>query len=191
MARGGNGALGRDRDRLVSALTLAASGDASGLRLVYQLTSAKLFGICLRICGDRQAAEDILQDVYVKVWRRADAFDAERASPISWLAMIAHNAAIDWRRAQYRHGAWDDHGLRGIADEAPLADVMAERDEDRRRLVVCLDRLDTSQSSPIRRAFLEGVTYQQLSDETGMPLGTIKSRIRRGMQNLKECLGGG
>lgn len=191
MAQNDIQALGRDRERLVTALRLAAGGDASGLRVVYQLTSAKLFGICLRICGDRQAAEDILQDVYVKVWRRAGSFDSQRASPVSWLAMIAHNAAIDWRRAQHRHGTLDEGGVLAIADEAPLADAVAEQDEDRRRLLSCLDRLDKGQSSAIRRAFLDGMTYQQLSDESGTPLGTIKSWIRRGMQKLKECLGDG
>ena len=192
MARGDNDAHGRNREKLVAALHLAASGDASGLRTVYRLTSAKLFGICLRICGDRQAAEDVLQEVYVKVWRRAGSFAAERASPISWLAMIAHNAAIDWRRAS-RHSdtSADEATLRAIPDKAPLADALAEQDEDRRRLLACLDGLDSSQSSAIRRAFLDGVTYQQLSDESGTPLGTIKSWIRRGMQKLKECLGDG
>ncbi|MBB6124918.1 sigma-70 family RNA polymerase sigma factor [Sphingobium subterraneum] len=183
--------VGRDRERLVSALQLAAVGDASSLRIVYKLTSAKLFGICLRICGNRQAAEDILQDVYVKVWRRAGSFDSQRASPISWLAMIAHNAAVDWRRAQHHHGTLDDDAVLSIADEAPLADAVAEQDEDRRRLLSCLDGLDESQSSVIRRAFLDGMTYQQLSDESGTPLGTIKSWIRRGLQKLKECLNDG
>ena len=184
-------ARGRSRERLVSALQLVAQGDAASLRTVYQQTSAKLFGICLRICGDRQAAEDVLQDVYVKVWRRAGSFDAARASPISWLAMIAHNAAIDWRRAQHSHGTLDDDAVRAIADGAPLADAIAEQDEDRRRLLACLDGLDTQQSGAVRRAFLDGMTYQQLADESGTPLGTIKSWIRRGMQKLKECLGDG
>ncbi len=189
--RSGDSKAGDDRAKLVSALHLAASGDATALRLVYDLTSAKLFGICLRISGDRQAAEDILQDVYVKVWRRASAFDAERASPISWLARIAHNAAIDWRRAQNRHETLPDDGMADFVDEAPLADAMLERDEERSRLLACLDGLETNQSSVIRRAFLDGLTYQQLSDGTDTPLGTIKSWVRRGMQKLKECLGDG
>jgi len=184
-------AVGRPRERLVSALQRAAAGDAASLRVVYQLTSAKLFGICLRICGDRQAAEDILQDVYVKVWRRAGSFDAARASPISWLAMIAHNAAIDWHRTQHRHATVDDQGVRGIADEAPRADAIAEQEQERRRLFACLDGLENNQSNAIRRAFLDGLTYQQISDVTGTPLGTIKSWVRRGMQKLKECLGDG
>jgi RNA polymerase sigma-70 factor (ECF subfamily) len=191
--RGGRPEDGRknDQTRLVSALHLAASGNSSGLRLVYDLTSAKLFGICLRISGDRQAAEDILQDVYVKVWRRAAAFDTERASPISWLATIAHNAAIDWRRTQSRHDTLPDDETGAIADDAPLADALLERDEENARLLACLDGLEATQSGAIRRAFLDGLTYQQLSDQTNTPLGTIKSWIRRGMQKLKECLGDG
>jgi RNA polymerase sigma-70 factor (ECF subfamily) len=132
-----------------------------------------------------------LQEVYVKVWRRAGAFDAERASPISWLAMIAHNAAIDWRRAHQRGDMGTDEGLHVIADAAPLADAIAEQDQERRRLFACLDGLESRQSSAIRRAFLDGLTYQQYADETGAPLGTVKSWIRRGMEKLKECLGDG
>ena len=180
-----------ERARLVIALHLAASGKAAGLRLVYDLTSAKLFGICLRISGDSLAAEDILQDVYVKVWRQAATFDSGRASPISWLAMIAHNAAIDWRRAQNRHVTLPDDDIGAIADDAPLADVMIERDQAHSRLLACLDRLEGPQSTAIRRAFLDGLTYQQLAEQSNTPLGTVKSWIRRGLQKLKECLGDG
>lgn len=181
----------KDRERLISALRLAGAGDPAGLRHVHDLTSAKLFGICLRISGDREAAEDILQDVYVKVWRRAAAFDADRASPISWLATIAHNAAIDWRRAQHAHGSLPDDQMNAIPDDAPLADALLEADERRTRLLTCLRGLEDNQSTAIRRAFLDGLTYQQLSELTGTPLGTIKSWIRRGMLRLKECLGDG
>lgn len=180
-----------DRARLVSAIHLAASGDPSGLRRVYELTSAKLFGICLRISGDREAAEDILQDVYVKIWRRAGAFDVLRASPISWLATIAHNAAIDWRRAEQRPDTACEDAAGLIADEAPLADAMLEQKEERLRLLACLEGLEEQQSNAIQRAFLEGLTYQQLADQTRTPLSTIKSWIRRGMAKLKECLGDG
>ncbi|WP_420143482.1 sigma-70 family RNA polymerase sigma factor [Sphingobium sp.] len=161
------------------------------LRRVYDLTSMKLFGICLRISGDREAAEDILQDVYVKIWRRASAFDERRASPISWLAMIARNAAIDWRRAEQRHVADGEEQLETIVDEAPLADNVMQQDEARRRLLACLDGLDEKQSDAIRRTFLGGLSYSELAAQLGAPLGTVKSWIRRGMQGLKECLGDG
>jgi RNA polymerase sigma-70 factor (ECF subfamily) len=177
------------RQRLVAAMLLAGRGDAAGLRDVYDLTSAKLFGICLRICGDREAAEDVLQDVYVRVWRRAAAFDAERASPISWLAVIARNAALDWRRASRRHEAMPEEALFEVADDSLAADDLLLQDETRARLMICLDGLEPNQSETIKRAFLEGFTYQQLAERTETPLGTIKSWIRRGMQKLKDCLG--
>ncbi|WP_285019742.1 sigma-70 family RNA polymerase sigma factor [Novosphingobium sp. fls2-241-R2A-195] len=191
MHEANSAARSENRTVLVSAIHLAASGDAAGLHRVYDLTSAKLFGICLRICADREAAEDVLQDVYVKVWRRAASFDDTRASPISWLATIARNAAVDWRRAEHRHDAVPDEAMAGIADDAPLADVIMEGDEERRRLLVCIEGLPSDQSGAIRSAFLQGMTYQQLAERSGTPLGTVKSWIRRGMLRLKDCLGHG
>jgi len=179
------------RKRLIAAMGLAASGNPDGIKRIYELTSAKLFGICLRICGERDAAEDVLQDVYVRVWRRAATFDASRASPISWLAVIARNAALDWRRASRRHEALPDDNLAEIADDAPLSDALIEADEDRTRLLGCLDGLPDNHAAAIRRTFLEGLTYQQLSERTDTPLGSIKSWINRGMRKLKECLGDG
>lgn len=176
------------RQRLVSALADSAAGNPAALRQVYDLTSAKLFGICLRICGEREAAEDVLQEVYLRVWRRAAAFDAKRASPITWLAVIARNAALDWRRAS-RHGATvSDDLLVDMADEAPAADDLLLREEAGARLRACLEELEGAQAQAIRRAFLDGLTYQQLADRIETPLGTIKSWIRRGLQKLKGCL---
>jgi RNA polymerase sigma factor (sigma-70 family) len=83
------------RRQLAAALNRVAQGDKPALRLVYDMTSAKLFGVCLRILNDRTEAEDVLQDVYVTVWRKAGAFDEARASPITWLVAIARNRAID------------------------------------------------------------------------------------------------
>lgn len=179
------------RTRLISALRSTANGDAAALRCVYDLTSAKLFGICLRISGDREAAEDILQNVYVKVWRRAAGFDAERASPITWLAIIARNACIDWQRTERRHEAEPDEAIAVIADDAALADETIERDERSTQLSACLDGLDDRQRHAIRDAFFGGLTYQELSDKASTPLGTMKSWIRRGLLKLKECLGDG
>lgn len=177
------------RSRLTAALHQAASGDRAALRRIYDLTSAKLFGICLRISGDRQAAEDILQEVYVKVWRRAGAFDDRRASPISWLATIARNAAVDWRRIEYRHEAAGMDELDMVPDSAPLADVILLQEEKRTSLTACLEGLDPRQADAIRRTFLLGLTYHELAERTGTPLGTVKSWIRRGMMGLKKCLG--
>src|SRR3981189_3949034 len=84
-----------NRSQLVAALARVAGGDRAALQIVYQDTSAKLFGVCLRILNDRSEAEDVLQDVYVTVWRKAASFDPGRASPITWMVAIARNRAID------------------------------------------------------------------------------------------------
>ena len=88
------------RERLTEALVRTGTEDRAAFSELYDLTSAKLFGICLRICGERQAAEDVLHEVYLTIWKRAGAYEPGRASPITWLATIARNRSIDWRRAR-------------------------------------------------------------------------------------------
>ncbi|CAN5357890.1 sigma-70 family RNA polymerase sigma factor [soil metagenome] len=162
--------------------------DRTAFRAVYQLTSAKLFGIVLRICGDRQAAEDVLHEIYLTVWKRAGGYEPGRASPISWLATIARNRAIDWRRAQgiRRHSAIED--APDIADDALPADEVIAGDQASRALHLCLDALEDRQRAAIRTAFFDGVTYAELAEQQAVPLGTMKSWVRRGLLRLKECL---
>src|SRR4051812_30376600 len=114
------------RARLTDALARVADGDRAALREVYDLTAAKLFGVCLRISGDRESAEDILQDVYIKVWNRAGRFDAERASPVTWLCAIARNTAIDARRASGRAALVPEEHAAEIADDRATAPEMIE-----------------------------------------------------------------
>lgn len=177
------------RARLSAAIARVAAGERAALHDVYQRTSAKLFGICLRISGDREAAEDILQEVYVSVWRRAGRFDANRASPITWLAAIARNRSIDWRRAQGRAPAQPLEAAAAVADERPLAFASLVAEQDRARLHGCLDTLEDRQRDSIRAAFFDGLTYSELAERGAVPLGTMKSWIRRGLMRLKDCLG--
>jgi len=166
-----------------------ADGDRDALREIYEATQAKLFGICLRILGDRKEAEDALQDVYLTLWRRADRYDPARASPISWLATFARNRAVDrLRTGKVQRGAVPVDEALEIADEAPRADALLEDAERSARIHHCLERLEDPTRSSIRTAFFEGRTYAELADTAGEPLGTIKSRIRRGLAKLKACL---
>ncbi|CAN5220659.1 sigma-70 family RNA polymerase sigma factor [soil metagenome] len=179
------------RERLVAALGQVARRDRAALRQVYDMTSAKLFGICLRISADREGAEDILQDVYIKVWNRADRFDAGRASPITWLCAIARNSAIDWTRSARRPGTVSQDAAADVADESLAADTLIEQAQGAARIHECLDMLEDKQRSAIRAAFFDGLTYADLADRMAVPLGTMKSWIRRGMQQLKGCIGDG
>lgn len=177
------------RKALSAALKRVAIGDHAALGEVYDATSAKLFGICLRILRDRSEAEDALQDVYVSVWRRADRFDPGRASPITWLAILARNRAIDRLRAQRRTDQTQPVEMAlDIADSAPDALAELEAGEDRKQLSGCIEELEPHTSESIRAAFFAGYTYAELATRMNVPLGTMKSWIRRGLTKLKECL---
>lgn len=176
------------RARLVEALVATGTEDRAAFATLYSLTSAKLFGVCLRICGDRGAAEEVLSDVYLTIWRRAGAFEPGRASPISWLATIARNRAIDWRRSAGRRPTLALDQLPDVADDTPSAEEQMVRSEAERRLHLCLDQLDDKQRGAIRAAFFGGLTYAELAERDAVPLGTMKSWVRRGLQRLKDCL---
>lgn len=178
------------RLRLVEALVRTGDEDRAAFRDLYALTSAKLFGICYRICGERQAAEDVLHDVYLTIWRRAGAYEPGRASPITWLATIARNRSIDWRRAQTVRRSMPIDDAPPLLDPAPLASDTMLREEDSHRLHGCLNGLEQRQREAIRTAFFEGVSYAELAERQGIPLGTMKSWVRRGLAKLKECLEG-
>lgn len=176
------------RARLTEALVACGEEDRAAFRTLYDLTSAKLFGIVLRICNDRQAAEEVLSDVYLTVWKRAGAYEPGRASPISWLATIARNRAIDWRRSAKRAPSTPLDEAPDVADERANAVDLLLEDESARALHLCLDKLDDRQRIAIRTAFFDGLTYAELAERQSVPLGTMKSWVRRGLHRLKECL---
>ena len=179
---------GAARERLRDALVAVAGGDRAAFESVYKATSAKLFGVCLRILQKRSDAEDVLQETYVAIWHKAALFDPERASPITWLAMIARNKAIDRARtgADARTASIDL--ATGIDDPAPGPASSAESSDSGRRLTECLEALEVRQRVLIRTAFFDGATYENLAARSGSPLGSVKSWIRRGLQKLKACL---
>jgi RNA polymerase sigma factor (sigma-70 family) len=177
------------RARLVHALARAGEGREEALSEIYDLTSAKLYGICLRILGDAQEAEDALQDVYVSVWRRAASFDAGRASPITWLATLARNRAIDRLRSGRRGGTSAPiEAAHDIADPGPDALMVLQASEDQARLTGCIAELEARAADAIRSAFFGGFTYAELAERASVPLGTMKSIVRRGLMKLKDCL---
>jgi RNA polymerase sigma-70 factor (ECF subfamily) len=177
------------RKQLVAALARIAGGDRGALQLLYRDTSAKLFAVCVRILRDEGEAEDVLQDVYTAVWQRAGTFDPARASPITWLVAIARNRSID----RLRSGAMaartrmmeeaDD-----VSDNAPDALAQIESLQEERRLTDCLGELEPRHAVAIRFAFLDGMTYDELARRMNVPLGTMKSWIRRSLLRLRECL---
>lgn len=166
-----------------------ADGDRGAFEQLYHATAARLLGICLRVLPDRAEAEDVLQEVFVAVWRKAPQFDPSQSSAMTWLASIARHRAIDRLRATPSLAARQPvelAELEGDPDAAPAA--RAEADSERSRLDRCLEQLDARRRTLIRTAFFDGATYEDLARRTGSPLGSIKSWIRRGLLQLRACL---
>lgn len=171
---------------LVPIMQSVAAGDRRALSVLYDRTSAKLFGICARLLGEADA-EDVLQDVYVTVWQQAGRYDESKASPITWLAVIARNKALD--RLRVRRPPMEEMGSADdLPDYGASAFELVEIAQERQRLVDCLDELEERERTMIRAAFLDGATYPELATREAVPLGTMKSWIRRGLLRLRGCL---
>jgi RNA polymerase sigma-70 factor (ECF subfamily) len=152
------------------------------------LTSAKLFGVCLRILPDRNHAEEALQETYLSIWRRAGTFDSARGTAMTWLMTLARNCAVDRHRVLARSPQLPMPETFEIAD--PDADLFAATlaEDERRQLHACLGQLEEMDRSFLVAAFFEGSSYPELAGRVAMPLPTVKSRIRRALLKLRGCL---
>ena len=176
-----------DDPDLAALLTRVSKGDRDALRAIYLAQSTRLFGVAMIILRDRPAAADAMQDSFVKIWQRAAQFDPGRGEATAWLAAIVRHAALDAVRRRGREIPSDDPNL-GDGVVAPDALDRLEGDQDRMRLRVCLERLDVRNREGVMLAFVHGLSHPQIAERLGQPLGTVKSWIRRGLLNLRECL---
>ena len=170
-------------------ITRVAQRDRAAFADVYRATSPKLFGIILRILKRRDIADEVLQEVYVKIWDRAGDFDSAKASPITWMATIARNRALDEIRRKRPESIEDHPELLDVPadNESALAAVM--RGEDGKRLADCLTRLDADRRQMVVLAYCDGLSRDELAQHYGQPVNTIKTWLRRSLAQLKGCLG--
>lgn len=178
----------RARSELATALENVGRGDSGAFEQLYDRTSAKLLGVCLRILRRRQDAEEVLQDSYLSIWQRAGAFDRTRGTAMTWLITLVRNRALDRlrQRGKLVYAPIDD--ANAVHDPAPLASEIVEADAEQARMIAALDGLDAGDAQFLRTAFLEGATYPELASRAGLPLGTVKSRIRRALLKLRDTL---
>jgi RNA polymerase sigma-70 factor (ECF subfamily) len=175
---------------LARLLQRMADGDAAAFQTFYDRTSAKLFGVILRILVERQESEDVLQEVYLSVWRKAATFDAAKASPITWAATIARNRAIDRLRARPPRAHVPVEAAFDLADDGPAHDAGLIHDQDARRIAAALATLEPRHAAAIRACYFDGVTYDELAAREQVPVGTLKSWVRRGLIRLRDQLEG-
>jgi len=173
-----------DLEKMIGRMAL---GDRAAFTSLYGSTSAKLFGVSLRILNDRAEAEDALQEVFVKVWHNAGRYQSNGLSPMTWLITIARNHAIDRLRARKAGGAQMDEAA-DIADATPGPEALAMAGSDRARIVACMGELDPARSDAVRRAYLMGDSYAELAARYDVPLNTIRTWLRRSLLKLRECL---
>lgn len=177
------------RDRLATLLSRVADRDEAAFDELYRATSAKLFGVVVRILHRPGLAEEVLQETYVKVWEHASVFDPSIASPITWMAAIARNRALDEVRRKTTVSLDQAPGL----DEIPSEDAHPlegmELSEDVARLMRCLDGLEAERRELVLLAYRHGLTRDALAERYACPVGTIKTWLRRSLAQLKDCLG--
>lgn len=161
--------------------------DRAAFDMLYRQTSAKLFGVCLRILHDRAEAEEALQEVFVKIWTKADRFAVSDLSPISWLVAVARNHAIDVIRKR-RQGQVDIDAAAEIPDPAPGPEALVMAGAEGQRIYGCLEELDKDKAAAVRGAYLKGESYAELAERHGVPLNTMRTWLRRSLLKLRECL---
>ncbi|WCT74071.1 sigma-70 family RNA polymerase sigma factor [Sphingomonas naphthae] len=168
-------------------LAAVAEQDRAAFAALYRRTSPKLYGVLLRILIDRSETDDAMQDLFVRIWRGAGAYDASRGAPLTWLAAVARNLAIDLRRRGISRGS----DRRSDTDPEMLSVAMGgASSESLATLNICLDRLDPANRALILAAYIHGDSREDLAERSGKPVGTIKSLLRRGLAALKACLDG-
>ena len=183
--------LQQDQATWTDLMQRIAQGDESALGELYDHTSPIVFGLILRIVGDRGTAEEVTLDVYTQLWRQAGRYDAQRGTPLTWLMVLARSRALDSLRVRRNQGSLWEQPLEAATEFVdPAHNPEEESVEGERSLFVqtALATLAPEQRQAIELAFFEGLSHTEIASYLAQPLGTVKTRIRLGMQHLRDCL---
>ncbi|HYF18325.1 MAG TPA: sigma-70 family RNA polymerase sigma factor [Ramlibacter sp.] len=180
-------------------LAAAGRGDHAAFAEVYQRTHMHLFGVAMRILGRPQAAEDVLQEAFVNIWRNAGSYRSEvggqEVQPMTWLIAIVRNKALDALRSHGRRGEVELDADEGLADEAaaaqgaaPSALELFQSAARALRIDGCMQGLDGTHRQSLALAYYQGLSHTEVAAQMGAPLGSVKAWIRRGLDKLRDCL---
>lgn len=176
-----------DRNDIEALIAKVSLGDRSAFSALYDATSGKLFSICLSVLKNRAEAEEVLQDVYLRIWHKADRYAVTGHSPMTWLITIARNLSIDRLRA--KGGNEVDLDAAGeLTETAPGPEAAAIAASESRRISQCFDELPKDRALAVRAAYLDGASYQALAEKFSVPLNTMRTWLRRSLISLQECM---
>jgi RNA polymerase sigma-70 factor (ECF subfamily) len=179
-----------DPGALSALLSRSALKDQEAFAELYRRTSSKLFAVALRIVRRQDWAEDVLQESFVNIWHHARDYTASRSAPMTWMTSIIRNRSLDWLRRPHEETPEPFEGmLEGTIDEGPGPLARLTESDEAQRLARCLETLEPSQRQSIALAFYHGLTHSELAEHLKVPLGTVKTWVRRGLERLKNCLG--
>ena len=175
---------------LVWLLAAVAKGDQAAFDKLYAATRAKLYGVVLRILRRSDLADEVIQETYVKIWMNAGQFNPALASPITWMVAIARNRAIDLVRKKTDVSIEEVPEAMEMAADTPDPLAAREFNEELKRLLGCIGRLDSERRKLVLLAYYNGSSREQLAQQLGKPVNTIKTWLRRSLLEIRECLGG-
>ena len=182
---------GADASTLAQWVAQVALGDRQAFRRLYDATSPKLFAIAMRILREESRAEDVLQDSFVNVWNGAASYNASLSAPMTWMVTIVRNRALDYvRRVDQKTIALDEDLEAVLESDDPTPADLASRGQDATALDRCLQRLDAGPRQAIAFAYFQGLTHSELATTLRIPIGTVKTWIRRGLEKMRRCLDG-
>jgi RNA polymerase sigma factor (sigma-70 family) len=179
-----------DKSDINTVLVAVAARDTNAFRALYDRTSGYLMAVILRICRDRQIAEDLLQDVYVQVWQRADSFDPGQGAAMGWLTVIARHRTIDHVRHHGRLRGRMADNMQAELDRLPSLTADVGQMSDLRQLWTCLGHLQTDHRQAVLLAYYCGWSREDLAQHFNIPENTVKTWLRRGLIALRGCMDG-
>ena len=178
---------------LMELLDRIALQDDTALKKLYERTSSQLFGLALRIVRQRDAAEDVLQEAFMNIWRGATNYRASLSPPMAWLGLVVRSRALDALRKRTSDRAdlmndLDDEMSQTLEGDSPNPMDMADASEQAFALHQCLGKLDHKQREVVSLAYLRDQSHGELAEQLQLPLGTVKTWIRRGLEQLRTCM---
>lgn len=179
--------------RLTAWIEAIVDRDERALSALYDATLSRVYGFVLRVVRRPSLAEEVVEETYFQVWRQAARFDAERGRPLTWLLGMARSRAIDAlrREARFQHDSLDDDAAAAVAGDQPAADELLDAAREHADLHRALLLLNTQPRQLVAMAFFKGLSHEEIASQTALPLGTVKSQIRRALLTLRQALGDG